>query len=126
MSKALAVIGNVLAFFIFGVGLLSPLTPSVGMPTMGSLVTFVALPLMFLLNARRGYTHQVARYAVVFQGLCFLVLTAWLLSIQSGVFANASLQLDQVRSLLLTGGDSLGAVSYAYNAGRLALLSEAG
>jgi hypothetical protein len=90
MMKALAVIGNVLAFFIFGVGLLSPLTPSTGMPTMGSIVTFVGLPLVFLLNAWRGYTHQVAKYAVVFQGLCFLVLTGWLLLMQAGALANAS------------------------------------
>lgn len=89
MSKVLTVIGNILAFFIFGVGLLSPLTPSAGVPTVGSLVTFVGLPLVFLLNAWRGYTHQITKYAVVFQGLCFLVLTAWLLLMQAGVLANA-------------------------------------
>ena len=90
MSKLLAVIGNLSAFFIFGAGLLSPLTPSAGMPTLGALVTFVGLPLVFLLHAWRVYVSRAAQYAAVFQRLCILGFIGWLLMLQSGVLANVS------------------------------------
>ena len=90
MSKALAITGNAFAFIVYGVGLLSPLTPSTGLPALSSLATFVGLPLVLLLIAWRGYTHRVAKYAVVLQSLCVLVFTGWLLLIQIGAFANAS------------------------------------
>jgi len=90
MSKKLAIIGNILAFLIFGAGLLSPLTPSTGMPAIGSLIIFVGLPLIFLLNAWRVYLHQITKYAVILQGICILGFSGWLLLLQAGVFASAS------------------------------------
>jgi len=90
MSKVIAIIGNILALLIFGVGLLSPLTPSTGMPAIGSLITFVGLPLVFLLNAWCGYVNQIAKYVVVLQGLSILGFTGWLLSLQAGLITNAS------------------------------------
>ena len=84
MNKVLAIIGNVLALFIYGVGLLSPLTPSEGLPTIGSLITFVGLPLAFLVNAWRGYSHPLPKYAVAFQGLLILAFTGRLFLLQAG------------------------------------------
>ncbi|MCC4264203.1 hypothetical protein LL240_07015 [Oceanimonas baumannii] len=89
MSKKRTVTVNILAFLIFGLGLLSPLTPSTGMPGIGSLIIYVGLPLILLLNAWRGYSHQMAKYVVVLQGLCILAVTGWLLLLQAGIFSNA-------------------------------------
>ncbi|SDU31793.1 hypothetical protein SAMN05216210_3076 [Halopseudomonas salegens] len=90
MSTALAVIGNILAFLIFGLGLIAPLTPSEGMPSIGSLITFVGLPLVFILNAWRHYTHQISKYAVVIQAMGIIGFTGWLLLTQAGAFASSS------------------------------------
>lgn len=67
----------------------SPLTPSTGMPGIGSLIIYAGLPLILLLNAWRGYSHQMAKYVVVLQGLCMLGVTGWLLLLQAGIFSNA-------------------------------------
>lgn len=90
MKNVLAIIGNLLAIAIYGVGLISPLTPSEGAPTFGALLVFVGLPLALLLNSWRVYTNQFAKYAVALQGACMVGLTGWLLAVISGVFVSAS------------------------------------
>ncbi len=85
MNKAPAIVGNILALLIFGVGLLSPLTPSEGAPSIGAVITFAGLPLAFMLNAWRCYSNKAAKYAVVFQSLCVVGFTGWLILIQAGV-----------------------------------------
>lgn len=90
MSRALAIVGNILAFLIFGAGLLSPLTPSTGMPSIGSLITFVGLPLVLMLNAWRHYTQKISKWAVVLQAMGILGFTGWLLLLQVGAFTSGS------------------------------------
>lgn len=88
MTKALAVIGNLLALFIYGVALLSPLTPSEGMPSVGILLSFVGFPLFLFLHAWRTYNSKPAKLAVIIEVAVMVGFTSWLLVIQSGVLAN--------------------------------------
>lgn len=90
MKKALAVVGNLLAWFVFGAGLLSPLTPSEGFPEVGMLMSFVGFPLLLLLHAWRTYEHRFTKAAVALQAAVMLGATMWLLVVQSGGAANAS------------------------------------
>lgn len=90
MTKAFAVIGNLLAVFSYGVALLSPLTPSEGMPGIGVLLSCVGFPLLLLLHAWRSYSSKPAKIAVIFQVVAIVGFTSWLLVIQSGVLANGS------------------------------------
>lgn len=82
MSKVLAIIGNILALLAFALGLLSPLTPSEGTPTIGAIATFVAFPLVLLANAWAHYTRPISRYVVVFQAIFIVLITGWLLLLQ--------------------------------------------
>ena len=79
MSKVLAIIGNILALLTYALGLLSPLTPSEGAPTIGAIATFVVFPLVLLANSWTRYTHQISRYLVVFQAIFIVIITGWLL-----------------------------------------------
>lgn len=90
MTKAFAVIGNLLAVFSYGVALLSPLTPSEGMPGIGVLLSCVGFPLLLILHAWRTYSSKPAKIAVIFQVVAIVGFTSWLLVIQSGVLANGS------------------------------------
>lgn len=90
MTKVLAVIGNILALFSYGVALLSPLTPSEGMPGIGVLLSCVGFPLFLLLHAWRIYSSKPAKIGVVFQAVAIVSFTSWLLVIQSGVLASGS------------------------------------
>lgn len=90
MKKALAVVGNLLAWFSFGVGLLSPLTPSEGLPEIGMLLSFVMFPLFLLLHAWRTYERRFSKAAVALQAAVMLGAAIWLLIVQSGGTANAS------------------------------------
>ena len=90
VKKVLAIISNILAICIFGVGLLSPLTPSSGMPTVGSIAIFSGLPLALLFHSWRTYLSKPAKYAAIFQSLVIVNLAGWLLLIQSGLLTNSS------------------------------------
>lgn len=90
MNKVLAITGNILALAIFGVGLISPLTPSTGTPAMGFIFTFVGLPLILLLYAWLVYLNQVAKSAVVVEGLCIVGFASCLSILQAGGFASSS------------------------------------
>lgn len=87
ISKILAIIGNILAIIIFGVGLLAPLTPSTGMPSIGSILIFVGLPLLLLLLTWRIYLSKVSMYAVITQGLCIAGFVSYLLMLQAGLLS---------------------------------------
>lgn len=82
MTKVLAIIGNMLAFAIYGIGLVSPLTPSEGLPGIGSLLTFVGLPLLLLMYAACVYSSRAAKTAVRLQALMVTSFTAWLIYLQ--------------------------------------------
>lgn len=84
MTKSLALIGNILALFIYGVALLSPLTPSDGMPGVGVLLSCVCFPLLLLLHAWRTYGSMYTKIGVVLEAAVMVGFTSWLLLIQSG------------------------------------------
>jgi hypothetical protein len=73
------VMAGMSAWFIFAVGLMAPLTPSEGMPSVAAVVVFVGLPLGLLAvvagKARTGFV----RAAAVVQGSVIVTITMWLL-----------------------------------------------
>jgi hypothetical protein len=48
MRALWAVILNMIAVILYGAGLLSPLTPSEGIPNMGEIFVFAIIPVVFL------------------------------------------------------------------------------
>lgn len=90
MTKALAVLGNLLALFSYGVALLSSLTPSEGVPGIGVFLSCVGFPLFLLLHAWRTYSSKIAKIGVVVQAASIVSFASWLLVIQSGFLASGS------------------------------------
>lgn len=79
-GRIVAAIG---AWFIFGVGLIEPLTPSEGLPGAAEILVFVGGPLALLaLLARMARTGRT-RIAAVVQGSVIVAITMWLLGIQA-------------------------------------------
>ena len=79
---------NALALCLYGLGLLAPLTPSEGMPSVPVLLLFVGLPVALL-----GACIRVAggKWWTGFFGLqilAILAFTIYLLILQSGAFAG--------------------------------------
>ena len=85
MRSFLIFLGFILAWSVLGIGLISPLTPSEGMPSLANVLIFVGLPLLiffvlFLRLPRSGFRLLAALQAVV------LALAAgWLLLMQAGL-----------------------------------------
>jgi hypothetical protein len=79
---------NALALFVYALGLIAPLTPSEGMPSVPVLLLFVGLPVALL-----GACIRVAgaKWWAGFFGLqilAILAFTTYLLLLQSSVFAG--------------------------------------
>ena len=79
---------NALALCVFALGLLSPLTPSEGLPSVPVLLLFVGLPLLLLGGCIR--VAGVKWWAGIFglQILAILAFTIYLLILQSGAFVG--------------------------------------
>jgi len=60
------------AIFLFGVGLISPLTPSEGMPTLVDVVVFVGVPIVLLLGAALLARDILARIALLLLAVALL------------------------------------------------------
>jgi hypothetical protein len=69
---------DLVAWVIFTVGLIAPLTPSDGPPGFGALAMFAGLPTLLLLAASSGAKSRLSRILLVAQGLAIPALTAWL------------------------------------------------
>jgi ribose/xylose/arabinose/galactoside ABC-type transport system permease subunit len=82
-STALAIVLNVAAIALLAVGLLAPLTPSEGMPSIGALVVFAAGPSALLLAAFLCRTPKPVRLLIGVE--CALVLVL-LLALLKGLF----------------------------------------
>ena len=78
---------NVASVFVYVVGLLSPLTPSEGLPSAWSLLLFVGIPFSLLLLAFRICANFPARLFFGAQLLLILTFSGWLLALQSGVLS---------------------------------------
>lgn len=87
MIKVIAVTGHLLALLFYVLGLLSPLTPSEGMPETGALLWCVVLPLLLLFLAWCIYRHWLAQTLVLLQILVVVGFTGWLLMLQSGMLS---------------------------------------
>jgi hypothetical protein len=73
---------DILAVLVYGVGLISPLTPSEGVPSFGDVLIFVILPIVLLgssLTLTRGW---LARILVTIQMVAVIGFTSWLLWLQ--------------------------------------------
>jgi hypothetical protein len=67
-----------LAWFIFAVGVIGPLTPSEGSPPPRALAVFVGIPeLLFIVGGLVAHT-TLARVAFVLQAAAVAALTVWL------------------------------------------------
>lgn len=67
-----------LAWGIFTVGLIAPLTPSDGPPGFGALATFVGLPTFLLLASSSRAKSRLGKILLAAQGVAIPALTAWL------------------------------------------------
>jgi protein-S-isoprenylcysteine O-methyltransferase Ste14 len=82
-------IANGFALAIFGVGLLSPLTPSEGCPTLADWMLFVVLPLVLLGIVARAAPRLAIRLLAILQGL--LIVGAAIAVIMFGESCNFGL-----------------------------------
>ena len=71
------------AWFIFGVGLIEPLTPSEDMPGASEILVFVGGPIALLALVSRKARTGLMRIAAVVQGSVIVAITIWLLGIQA-------------------------------------------
>ncbi len=82
MRSTAVVVLHILGWLVFGVGLLSPLTPSEGMPTQTDLLLFAVCPVIafaacFILS--QGWAAKL--WATTGIGV-IVIATSWLLSLQ--------------------------------------------
>jgi hypothetical protein len=88
LRAVLFAVTNALALCVYALGVVAPLTPSEGLPSVPVLLLFVGLPVLLL-----GGCIRVAGakwWAGIFglQILAILAFTAYLLLLQSGAFAG--------------------------------------
>jgi hypothetical protein len=76
------VTGNFLALLLYAVGLISPLTPSEGMPRPWELLVFAGGPIALLLACARTSRTVVARIVIGVQILGVVSFTGYLLWLQ--------------------------------------------
>ena len=82
MKRILAPIANIVAWPIYIIGLIAPLTPSEGTPTVAAWTVFVLFPLALLCFTGYSYTNKFAKLLVGIQVLAIFGFTAKLLSYQ--------------------------------------------
>ena len=85
MRSLLIFLGFILAWSVLGIGLISPLTPSEGMPSPANVIIFIGVPLLiffalFLKLPRSGLKKLAAAQAVV-----SALIAVWLLLMQAGL-----------------------------------------
>ena len=80
MRVLVLVLGAVLAWSLFAVGLLSPLTPSEGYPSLIDIVVFVGVPVLLLGLVAYRLRRPLARGLVLLQLLCIVGVSGWLLT----------------------------------------------
>jgi hypothetical protein len=73
---------DILAVLVYGVGLISPLTPSEGVPSFGDVLIFVILPIVLLGSSLALTRGWLARILVTIQMVAVIGFTSWLLWLQ--------------------------------------------
>jgi hypothetical protein len=66
-----------LAWFIFTIGLIGPLTPSEGSPPPRALTVFIGIPVLLFIVGGLVARTTVARVAFVLQAAALAALTVW-------------------------------------------------
>jgi hypothetical protein len=74
---------NVAGVLLYGLGLVSPLTPSEGMPNVPELFVFAACPIAFLFVSLFLSRTRAARAVTVVEITGIVGLTTWLLWLQA-------------------------------------------
>lgn len=74
-----------LAWLLYGIGLISPLTPSEGAPGILDVVIFALAPVALLTVLGRRLRNMAARIMVLLQAGAIVTFTGWLLAIQRGL-----------------------------------------
>jgi hypothetical protein len=82
MKNILIILGCIFSWFIYGVGLISPLTPSEGMPSVLELAAFFGLPILILIYCWIQSATLWAKTMMIIQGTVIIGFTGWLISIQ--------------------------------------------
>jgi hypothetical protein len=82
MRALWAVILNMIAVILYGVGLLSPLTPSEGIPNMGEIFVFAIIPVVFLGVSGFLARSWGARAIVIIELSGVVAFSGWLLEVQ--------------------------------------------
>ena len=76
------------ALALFGVGLIAPLTPSEGTPSLLAIAVFVGGPLGLIWLSYRWATTSMARLVLILEALVIVGATAALLGLQLGWFSH--------------------------------------
>ena len=90
MKEIFIFLASVLSWAIYGFGLIAPLTPSEGIPTLFDLTVFVGIPLAILGWCWLKCSALWAKIIMIIQGLSIIGFTCWLLLLQMGLFREPS------------------------------------
>jgi hypothetical protein len=77
VRRAGLVFGAALAWFIFTLGLIGPLTPSEGPPPPRALAVFIGIPVLLFIVGGLVARTTLARVAFVLQAAAIAALTVW-------------------------------------------------
>jgi hypothetical protein len=78
----------VLALIVFVFGVIAPLTPSHGLPSLWSLLTFAVAPFAMVAFASRFVTSRIARFACYLEAGAILGFTLYLVVLESGALRS--------------------------------------
>jgi hypothetical protein len=78
LRNAGLVFAAALAWFIFAIGLIGPLTPSEGSPPPRALAVFIGIPVLLFVVGGLVARTTLARVAFVLQAAAVAALTVWL------------------------------------------------
>ncbi len=90
MNNVLIIFCCILSWMICGVGLISPLTPSEGIPSTFDLFFFFGVPILILGYCWYKCSSFWTKALIVIQSAVIISFTCWLLSLQLGLFIDSS------------------------------------
>ena len=84
IRMGLLTVANLVAVFIFAFGLLSPLTPSYGLPSVLEVTMFAGVPIALLAACTINARSRPAKVLFALEAAMIAVIFAWLLHVQTG------------------------------------------
>jgi hypothetical protein len=73
------------AIVIYGIGLISPLTPSEGVPSLSMILVFVGIPLGLITAAALLSQSKIIKGIMILEALFIIVFTIYLLRLQKAI-----------------------------------------